>query len=178
MRVIEGQGVILRTVRRDDLEMMQKWSEDGELIKYLGDKLSRWRDADERYGSLLRDRRRRVLAIETRDGILIGDIELMDITWRTGSAELKICIGERNYWNRGLGTAAVRALLEHAFTRLNLQRIHLRVYANNQRAIRCYEKCGFRKEGVLRAGFRRLEGQGDLVLMSIERTPFLARFAS
>ena len=48
---------------------------------------------------------------------------------------------------RGLGTEAVRRVLEYGFDELGLHRVSLRVLAGNIRAIRCYEKCGFQVEG-------------------------------
>ena len=71
-----------------------------------------------------------------------------------------------------MGFKAVRAMLEAAFDRLNLARVYLRVCADNRRAIRCYLKCGFRREGVVR---RKLGPNGEarkVVLMTIMRSDF------
>ena len=88
---------------------------------------------------------------------------------RRKEAELHICIGERKYWGRGLGTEAVLAVLDMAFVDMGLKSIYLRVYRHNLRAIRCYEKCGFKKEAILRNRFRSECGQGyDVFLMKID----------
>ena len=72
----------------------------------------------------------------------IGDVSPVD---RTG--ELGILIGDKRFWNRGFGTDAVRLLLRFGFLTLGLNNIRLRVHAFNERAIRCYEKCGFKQCG-------------------------------
>ena len=47
--------------------------------------------------------------------------------------------------DRGFGTEAVRALVGYGMDRLGLKRIFLKVFPDNARAIRVYEKCGFRE---------------------------------
>ena len=106
-------------------------------------------------------------ALESPDGDLIGWVELRNISWRSGAAELRICIGRRDRWGMGYGTAAVRAILAEAATR-RLREVHLRVALWNQRAIATYRKCGFRAQAVLRAGRRRVEGMEDLLLMTVD----------
>ena len=76
-------------------------------------------------------------------------------------------IGDKQYWNRGYGSDAMRVLLRLAFDKLNLHRIWLHVYDYNPRAIASYEKCGFKREGVLRE--QRFYGgkHHDIVVMGI-----------
>jgi RimJ/RimL family protein N-acetyltransferase len=66
------------------------------------------------------------------------------------TADLGIALFEEEFLGRGYGADAVKLLLEYGFDTLNLHRIELKVYANNPRAARCYEKCGFRREGSFR----------------------------
>lgn len=54
--------------------------------------------------------------------------------------------------SHGLGTEITQAVLEYAFEVLNLHRVDLRVLEYNKRAIACYEKCGFIREGIEREG--------------------------
>lgn len=68
-------------------------------------------------------------------------------------------IGEPEYWNQGLGAELVRGMVAH-ITQLGANRVIMDPQAWNEQAIRCYEKCGFRKvkplpqheyhEGVMR----------------------------
>ena len=57
----------------------------------------------------------------------------------------------RPWWGQGVTTEAVRALTRYAFEELGLRRLVAQVYPWNQASIRVLEKCGFRREGYLRA---------------------------
>ncbi|WHE08261.1 GNAT family protein [Thermoanaerobacterium thermosaccharolyticum] len=80
----------------------------------------------------------------------IGNVSYNNVDWKNRHCEIAIMIGEEKYRNRGLGTEALVTLLDFIFNELNLYRVELKVYDFNERAIRCYEKCGFKKEGLLR----------------------------
>ncbi len=80
--------------------------------------------------------------IEKSSGAFIGNIELMDFT--ETEAELGIAITAAKQ-ELGYGTEAIRAVTDYAFDQLVLKRVFLKVYPDNARAIRVYEKCGFRE---------------------------------
>ena len=80
--------------------------------------------------------------IEKAGGQFIGNIELMEP--KDGEAELGIAITAEKQ-DKGFGTEAIPALLAYGFNRLGLKRVCLRVFPENHRAIRVYEKCGFRE---------------------------------
>lgn len=173
--IIEGHRVILRPVRPEDLSALQAWDEDQEIVSLIGKKFMPETPIGEWYRQAKSDSRRRILAIETADGRLIGDVELEQINWRSGTAEMRICIGRKAYWGKGYGTDTIRTLLEMAFERLRLAMIYLRVYESNTRAISCYERCGFVRQGVLKPGNRFLE-QKNIILMTVSRERFKRRF--
>ena len=52
--------------------------------------------------------------------------------------------------DKGYGTDALRALIGYLFKKLTLHRVWLGTYEHNKRAIRAYEKVGFKKEGLMR----------------------------
>ncbi len=79
----------------------------------------------------------------------VGLIAISDMNERNASAHLSIIIEQKN-WNKGYGSEAISGLVGHLFGEMNIHRIWLRVDQNNARAIRCYEKLGFRREGTLR----------------------------
>ena len=80
--------------------------------------------------------------LEKHSGAFIGNIELMDVN--DGFAELGIALTAKMQ-NKGYGTEAVSALTAYGLDRLGLERIFLRTNPANTRAIRVYEKCGFRE---------------------------------
>lgn len=83
-------------------------------------------------------------------GEYIGNISYNNVDWKNRNCEIAIIIGEEKHRNKGYGTEALNLLLDFIFNELNLHRIELKVYDFNERAIKCYEKCGFKKEGLLR----------------------------
>lgn len=104
---------------------------------------------------------------------LIGSCQLHSINFVNRTAELQIRLGSPDDRGKGYGTEAVRLLLQFAFTDLNLNRIHLRVFAGNTRAIGVYEKCGFLREGILRQGAYVDGRYVDVVVMGILRDEYV-----
>jgi len=107
---------------------------------------------------------------------LIGNCGLHNVNHVDGIAECGIFIGDKAYWNRGYGTEALSLLLDFAFNLQNLRNVKLDVYEFNQRAIRCYEKCGFKQIGRRRKA-RTIGGSHyDVIYMDIIAEEF--RFPS
>ena len=80
--------------------------------------------------------------LEKKTGAFIGNIELMDVA--NGAGELGIAITAAMQ-DKGYGTEAIPAMVRYGMDTLGLRRIFLKVYPDNARAIRVYEKCGFRE---------------------------------
>ncbi|MGA2821399.1 MAG: GNAT family protein [Anaerolineales bacterium] len=160
--MISEERVRLRPIEREDLPRFVRWFADPEVRAGLRMHLGMSLAMEERWfeGILQRPADEQPQAIEVRTGRdqweHIGSAGFHGIDWRNRSAEVGIVIGEKRYWNQGLGTEVMRLLLEHAFDTLNLRRVYLRVFEDNPRAQRTYEKVGFVLEGRLRqAEFRR-----------------------
>ena len=62
------------------------------------------------------------------------------------------------FWGRGIMTAVVRRVCQHAFEELGLEKISAHVFAHNPASARVLEKCGFQQEGFLRKHYRK-DGQ-------------------
>ncbi len=85
--------------------------------------------------------------IELANNKLIGTMGLMKFNWIERSAILGIFIGDGDYRSNGYGTEAIRLLLEYGFRYLNLHSIRLELLEINERAHKCYLKCGFKDTG-------------------------------
>ena len=109
---------------------------------------------------------------ELGDDRFIGTVWLKGVNLVDGNAELAIFM-DRDHIGSGFGTDAQRAILTFAFNNLGLQRVWLIAYAANERAIRSYERIGFRHEGLLRHSWRGPRGLEDAVLMAILRDEWL-----
>ncbi len=170
---ITGKRIRLRAIERRDIPTFVRWFNDPEVRQYLEMLMPMSQAQEERWFEAYLDKGdSHIWGIETLDGSLIGNLGLSSIDWQNRQAVLGIVIGEKEYWDNGYGTEAITTLLRFAFEEMNLHRVSLRVFDYNQRAIRCYEKCGFMQEGRLRqARFHGGEYHDELV-MGILRADF------
>ncbi len=146
--MLQGERVNLRAIERTDLPTFVRWFNDPDIVQHLTLYLPMSLAEEERwFEQQLTDKSKHILAIETEDGIHIGNVGLHDLNWKDRNAVLGIVIGDKEFWGRGYGTDAVLTMLRFAFEELNLHRVSLIIYDHNHRAIRCYEKCGFLDEG-------------------------------
>jgi RimJ/RimL family protein N-acetyltransferase len=104
---------------------------------------------------------------------LIGELNLDVVSWPGGDAFVGLGIGETEYWNKGYGTDIMNVLLRFAFTEINLRRVTLTVFEYNPRAIRSYEKAGFRHEGWMRKVLNKEGRCWDMLYMGILREEWL-----
>jgi len=110
------------------------------------------------------------------DDRLLGDVTLSVINWGSHDAFAGIGIGEREFWGKGYGTDAMQLLLRYAFTELNLRRVSLTVFDFNERALRSYEKAGFRLEGRQRQAMQREGRRWDILYMGILREEWMENY--
>lgn len=83
--------------------------------------------------------------------VLCGSIRLKEIDDDDRKAKIGYYLAQQ-FQGRGIASAAVAAILDHAFGELKLNRIELQCAAGNQASIALAERLGFRHEGVLRQG--------------------------
>jgi RimJ/RimL family protein N-acetyltransferase len=168
--ILTGGKVRLRPVEERDLPNFVKWLADPELTRWLAavDSPPTLDEEYEWYEGKRSDPDSVMWAIETLDGRLAGNVELR-LTPRARRAEMGIAIQDKSRWGQGLGTEAVRLVLDYAFTELDLNRVELTTDEDNARALRCYEKCGFLREGLLRAYRLRHGVPVNMVAMAVLR---------
>lgn len=112
-----------------------------------------------------------VFAIKDKNtNMYIGNCALHKIDWERKNCEMGIVIGEKNYWNKGYGSDAVKSIIKFAFNKLNLKSIKLDVYKYNRRAIRVYKKCGFKLIKTEKKNHFYNGKYWDTLLMKLENT--------
>jgi RimJ/RimL family protein N-acetyltransferase len=171
---MEGTLVRLRGFEKTDLDALMQHINDEELRRFLGvTETLRYplsRVQEERWIERIATPAgsERIFAIEKLDTReLLGHAGLEHLDWVDRRSNLSLFIYNRDNWSRGYGGDALAVLMRLVFDRLGLYRLGLRVAASNARAIRCYERAGFRREGVLRCD-RFLDGRlQDSLVMSI-----------
>ncbi len=176
---MEGKMVRLRAYEKSDIDSVMRFINDPELKRYLAVHeflkypLSRMQEERWIEHCASGDGPDRHFAIEALDDRrFLGQAGLEEIDWADRRANAALFLFNRDEWGRGYGSDALAVLLALAFDILGLNRIGLRVAASNHRAIRCYENCGFRREGVMRQD-RFLDGQfEDSLIMSMLATEY------
>ncbi|MBN1640674.1 MAG: GNAT family N-acetyltransferase [Anaerolineae bacterium] len=144
---LEGRRVTIRPLTRTDLHTMSKWPAFEDPLDRLFDWPKRSQASDDLwFYQLVHDRSRVYYAVDAKDAQLIGRISLRDISGKE-SARLGIGFGPQ-YVGHGYGTEALQVFLRHFFLDLGFERMVLDVAAVNVRAVRCYERCGFRRVGT------------------------------
>jgi RimJ/RimL family protein N-acetyltransferase len=175
MTHIRGDEVLLRPLQEGDLEeSLRVWTPElrhmygGSLTAPAGPIEERRRGKRAWFDRVQRGEEGHCFAIEV-DGRHIGFAILDGFDEPGRRARWRGGIENSEYWGRGYGTETIRLMLRYAFETLELHRVDLRVAEYNVRAIRCYEKCGFRREGVLRDSFFVDGRRHNDVLMAILR---------
>ena len=164
----EGEKVRIREKRVEDIRNEYSWRVDPELSR-----LDATRPMTMSYEDFFRyskeemqfpNYRSKRLAVETLEGVHIGNIMYYDLNMQNRQAELGIMIGDKDYWSSGYGTDTVNTLLRHLFTTLELDRVYLHTLSWNYRAQASFAKSGFKLVRNVKRG-----GQ-DFILMEVLRS--------
>jgi RimJ/RimL family protein N-acetyltransferase len=146
---VVGAKVYLRPLEEGDATSCWTWLNDPDVRRTLALRAGPNTEAMSRAWIRSLDfRRDQAFAIVTRaEDLYVGNCDLREINPVDRNASLGIVIGRKDQWACGLGTDAVRLLCRHAFEGLNLHRVSLSCYANNERGLRLYARVGFAVEG-------------------------------
>ena len=151
--MISGEKIYLKGIMKEDVPMIYKWVNQEGLRDLTGTLYPVSEMEHEKWiVNLLASPDRKLFMICCAEtDRKIGTIGLRNFNWINRNAELFISIGEvDDYTSKGYGSDAVRTFVKYCFEHINLHKIYLHVFASNGRAIRCYEKAGFREEGLLK----------------------------
>ena len=172
--MIIGNEIRLRGIEREDLPLFVRWLNDPEVIRYLTHYAPLSHVQEEHWfekiiQAPLAEQPLMIEVLRGSEWSPIGDISFMGVDQQSHNAELGLFIGEKEFWDKGIGTKTISLMLDYGFFTLNFHRIYLRVFDANKRGICCYEKLGFQHEGRLReASF--LDGEYcDMLWMGILR---------
>lgn len=176
---LSGSKVTLRPGDDSDFYLLHKWYNDTELNRLAG-----WNSSKVTVDRLRYNMSRSFgydpmnLMIDNEEGTPIGTIQLYDFNEQDKNCKLGIRIGDRDYWGKGYGEDAVKTILEYAFMKIDIYRVALQVYEYNERAVKCYLKCGFRCEGRIRQS-ACIDGKFyDEIIMGVLKSDFIKLYES
>ena len=151
--MISGEKIYLQGITKEDAPMIYKWVNREDLRALTG---TLYPVSEFEHGTWVEkqvtgsDRKLFMICCRESDR-KIGTIGLRNFDWINRNAELFISIGEtEEYTSKGYGSDAVKTFVKYCFEHINLHKIYLHVFESNGRAIRCYEKAGFQREGILK----------------------------
>jgi RimJ/RimL family protein N-acetyltransferase len=173
--LMSGHTVGLALMRPEDVPALARWNQDLDFTARIGTpgEAHTLEMRQEFYQKHSRPRQDNVefAVILLTNGRLVGFGGLSDIS-RALTATLFVGIGESDLCGKGLGTEATRLICEYGFFFRNLHSIKVEVNGYNRRAIRVYERLGFKPAGRLR-GVIMLNGRRyDQIIMDLVRAEF------
>jgi diamine N-acetyltransferase len=164
---ITGERVALGPARRDLIQLYQRWINQFEVVRNLGQlPFPMTLDAETTWYEQISVRGTPFFTIyELSSWRPIGTVALHDLDHQHGTAEFGILIGEPEARGKGLGTEVTRLMINYAFTSLGLHNLMLRALSSNAAGVAAYTKAGFREFGRRREAIRADGRRYDIIYM-------------
>ncbi|HQF63989.1 MAG TPA: GNAT family protein [Anaerolineaceae bacterium] len=171
-----SKNVYLSPIEISEAEKYTKWLNDEKVATNLVTHFTKNYNIDKEVEAikLLQSTEQYFSIYFVEGNVHIGGGSLNHVDSINRNCELGIFIGESDYWGKGYGTEAVGLLLFYAFMHLNLNYVGLGVKCENARAIKCYEKNGFRILGRRKNYLLSNNRFTDLILMECTLDDYLS----
>ncbi len=141
---VKGNRVKVRLLRYEDVLEMRNWGKhddplfkDYNFPKFSDDEIRSW------YNYRISKSNAKCFSVLDEEDRMIGYMNIRNIRKIMRTARLGIVFNP-NVLNKGYGSDALKALTEYYFNVMRMNTLYLDVAKFNKRAIRCYEKCGFK----------------------------------
>jgi len=172
-RKLSGEKCFLSPISLEDVERYTEWVNDPEISPFMLFSTSVIGVEAEREILKRLSSTDIVFAIVEKDtNKAIGNCGLHNLNTIHRRATFGIFIGEKTFWNQGIGLEATQLILDFGFNVLNLNSIELEVMSYNRRGIRCYEKAGFKLSGRRREYFFHAGKYHDVLYYDILASEF------
>lgn len=174
---IETKRLILRPFKLSDAEhMFKNWANDSNVTKYLTWPPHESADLTVKllteWIPLYKNADYYQWCIEFKDiSQAIGSISVVNISEETEAVEIGYCIGKA-YWNKGITSEALSALIKFFFDDVGINRIQAHHDVNNPNSGRVMAKCGLKYEGTLIQAARNQQGLCDICVYGLIRQDY------
>ncbi len=156
--MLETKRLILKTHTLENVEKMNKWGNDPQLLYYDDDgpedfeptPIENTRKYIKRIIEEPDDTMVRFGIHKKDDQCPIGFCMIAFIDDYNKSCKIGMTIGEKEQWGKGYGKEALIELIRYSFEDLGMNRIGAEIFQFNKRSIKLFEQCGFQREGVER----------------------------
>lgn len=153
---INGESIILRAIKESDIDDRLFFGKPNEYVYMCGTNRSENNERPTRdeweswYTYVLNNADDTITWMIEHNAKCIGTARLHHISMNDNNATFAIGIWDVSSLSKGIGSTTTKLILQYAFDCLRLHRVDLKVLDYNKRGIHCYEKCGFKLEGILR----------------------------
>lgn len=166
-----GEKVLLRAYKEEDSKLAAAYVNDAELKKLLVTNIpfptTAWEEEEWVKSQKYHDNGQYNFAIEDIEThTYIGGCGIQEVNWISRVATVGIMIGNKEFWGKGYGTDAMKVLVKFLFEEMNVNKVKLETFSFNERAIKSYEKSGFKTEGILKEEIFKAGKYYDVVIMS------------
>lgn len=176
---LSGRLVYLRPLEKADCAQLRPWMNDPEIRGLTGEAMPTSQVGVEAWFDRIQNDSARVwfVIVTCENHQVIGEAGLLRMFYPWRTTDLSIILGDKAAWGKGYGSEAIILLLDYAFGYLNFHRVSIGVVGSNERALRFYEKIGFKREGIQRDGYYYNHQYQDFVMMSLLEDEFRAKYA-
>ncbi|GED59987.1 GNAT family protein [Brevibacillus formosus] len=175
--LFQSERIYLRKMTGEDVDVYHTWRNDVEVMRTTNPSMDvyTWEDTNGFVNQVIlhASSSKSYMIVDSQTNRPIGITSLIQIDLKNRNAECIIDIGEKEYWGKGYGREALKLLLDYAFLEMNLHRVSLRVFSFNEKAIRLYERLGFKQEGISRQFLFREGKWHDIVHMGILQQEYI-----
>ncbi len=169
--ILIDDNLILRAIERKDAPILYEMINDPEIEKMVvgwslpvsEQRQIQWIDGiksnDMRY-------------IIELDGSAIGMASITGLDFKNSVSKLNIKIKDKENKGKGVGTRTIKLLVKYCFEELNLNCLTANILVYNIPSQKLFEKCGFRKDGILRSRVYKMGKYHDIVAYSLIRSEY------
>ncbi|HBG41847.1 MAG TPA: spermidine N1-acetyltransferase [Porphyromonadaceae bacterium] len=168
------QKIKIRPLERGDLLFVHLLDNNANIMRYwFEEPFFSLDELTQIYDLHILDQAERRFIVEDGHGIRVGLVELIDINTIHRNCEFQIIIAPE-YEGKGYAQQATKLALEYSFKVLNMHKVFLYADPDNAKAVYIYEKCHFKKEGLLKEAFYVNGKYRDALIMALLRSEFLS----
>ena len=169
-----GASVKLRPLEREDLLFVHQLNNNDSIMRYwFEEAYESFAELAQLYERNIHNQTERRFIVATAADEPAGMVELVEINHLHRRCEFQIALHPA-FQGRGYAGQATRIAIDYAFSVLNIHKLLLHVDSENRRAVRIYESCGFRPEGILKDEFFVNGAYRDAVRMCLFQPDYLA----
>ena len=143
-------GLTRFTDKKDNYELMYKWCSQEFIYEWFEQRKLSYEEIENKYKNKILANQQQLFFINYNDN-KIGFVQIYKYDDKKSEALIKydsiyeydIFIGKSKYLSRGLGAKIVNYINNYIYENYLCDCIVLRPFKRNERAVKCYEKCGF-----------------------------------